>query len=48
MRQIDFPPTEKQVRWLAPALLFLSLACIAVVVWILLSDTSGPFIGPWG
>jgi hypothetical protein len=47
-RQIDFPPLQKEVSWLAPFMIILSLACIVVVVVILLSDLDGPFIGPWG
>jgi hypothetical protein len=47
-RQIDFPPLQKEVGWLAPFMLILSLVCIAVVVILLLADADGPFIGPWG
>jgi hypothetical protein len=47
-RQIDFPPLQKQVSWIAPAMLLISLLCVAVVVVILLTDAEGPFIGPWG
>ncbi len=47
-KQIDFPRPQKQVSWIAPFMLGLSLACIVVVVVILLSDLDGPFIGPWG
>ena len=47
-KQIDFPPLQKEVSWLAPFLLGLSVLCIVVVVIILLSDVDGPFIGPWG
>ena len=46
-KQIDFPPMQKEVSWLAPALLVASLVCIAIVVVILLADVDGPFIGPW-
>jgi hypothetical protein len=46
-KQIDFPPLQKEVSWLAPALLVTSLACIVIVVVLLLADTEGPFIGPW-
>jgi hypothetical protein len=46
-RQIDFPPLQKEVSWLAPAMLGLSLLCIVIVVVLLLTDTEGPFIGPW-
>jgi hypothetical protein len=46
-KQIDFPPLQKEVSWLAPAMLGLSLLCIVIVVVLLLTDTEGPFIGPW-
>jgi hypothetical protein len=46
-KQIDFPPMQKEVSWLAPALLGLSLLCLVLVVILLLADTEGPFIGPW-
>ena len=46
-KQIDFPPLQKEVSWLTPAMLVLSLLCIVVVVVLLLADTEGPFIGPW-
>ena len=47
-RQIDFPPLQKQVSWITPAMLGISLLCVVVVVIILLSDAEGAFIGPWG
>jgi hypothetical protein len=47
-KQIDFPPLQKQVSWVTPFMLILSLVCIAVVVILLLTDVEGPFIGPWG
>ncbi len=47
-KQIDFPPLQKEVSWLAPFMLILSLVCIVVVVIVLLADVDGPFIGPWG
>lgn len=47
-RQIDFPPMQKEVSWIAPALLGISILCVVVVVIILLTDAEGPFIGPWG
>jgi len=47
-KQVDFPPLEKEVRWVAPFMWGLSLLCIVIVVVILLSDLDGPFIGPWG
>jgi len=46
-KQIDFPPLQKEVSWVAPFMLVLSLACIVIVVIILLADVDGPFIGPW-
>jgi hypothetical protein len=46
-KQIDFPPLQKEVSWLTPAMLGLSLLCIVVVVILLLADVEGPFIGPW-
>jgi hypothetical protein len=47
-KQIDFPPIQKEVSWVAPFMIILSLVCIAVVVILLLTDVDGPFIGPWG
>jgi hypothetical protein len=47
-RQIDFPPQQKEVSWITPAMLGISLLCVVVVVIILLSDAEGAFIGPWG
>jgi hypothetical protein len=48
-KQIDFPPMQKQVSWITPFMLILSLACIVVVVIVLLADwPEAPFIGPWG
>jgi hypothetical protein len=46
-KQIEFPPLQTQVRWLTPALLLVSLVCVAVVIVILLAHPSGSFIGPW-
>ena len=46
-KQIDFPPQQKEVSWIAPAMLGLSVLCAIVVVVILLTDADGPFIGPW-
>jgi hypothetical protein len=46
-KQIDFPPLEKEVSWLAPVMIGVSLLCIVIVVVLLLADTEGPFIGPW-
>lgn len=47
-KQIDFPPLQKEDPRIAPFLLGLSIVCIVVVVVILLTDATGPFIGPWG
>ncbi len=47
-KQIEFPPEQTHVRWLAPALLIFSLLCTAIVIIVLLTDATGPFIGPWG
>jgi hypothetical protein len=47
-RQIDFPRMQKEVSWLTPFMLILSLVCIAVVIILLVTDVDGPFIGPWG
>jgi hypothetical protein len=47
-KQLDFPPMQKEVSWVTPFMLILSLVCIAVVVILLVTDVDGPFIGPWG
>jgi hypothetical protein len=47
-KQIDFPPLQKEVSWLAAFMIGLSLVCIVVVAILLLADVDGPFIGPWG
>jgi hypothetical protein len=47
-KQIDFPEMQKEVSWVTPFMLILSLVCIAVVVILLVTDVDGPFIGPWG
>jgi hypothetical protein len=46
-KQIDFAPLQKEVSWLAPVLLGVSLLCIVLVIVFLVTDTEGPFIGPW-
>jgi hypothetical protein len=46
-KQIEFPPEQSHVRWLTPAMLLLSLACIVIVIIVLLAHPSGEFIGPW-
>jgi hypothetical protein len=47
-KQIDFPPLQKEVRWLAPAMLGISVLCVVIVLVVLYLDLDGPFIGPWG
>ena len=47
-KQVDFPPLQKEVSWLAPFMIALSILCIIVVVVILNTDLEAPFIGPWG
>lgn len=46
-KQIEFPPEQRHVRWLTPAMLLLSIACIVAVIIIVLVHPSGAFIGPW-
>jgi hypothetical protein len=46
-KQIEFPSEQTHVRWLAPALLLFSIACIVAVIIIVLVHESGSFIGPW-
>jgi hypothetical protein len=46
-KQIDFPPKQKEVSWIAPVSLAVSIICIVIVVILLLADVDGPFIGPW-
>jgi hypothetical protein len=47
-KQIDFPPLQKEVSWLAPVMLGLSILCAIIVIVILETDLEAPFIGPWG
>jgi hypothetical protein len=47
-KQIDFPPNQKEVSWIAPVSLAISVVCIVIVVILLLAGVEGPFIGPWG
>ena len=47
-KQIDFEPLQKEVSWLAPFMIGLSLLCTAIVIIVLLTDAEGSFIGPWG
>jgi hypothetical protein len=46
-KQIEFPPEQTHVKWLTPAMLLLSLACIVIVIIVLLAHPSGEFIGPY-
>lgn len=46
-RQVEFPPNQKEVPWIAPFMLVLSVACIVLVI-ILVLTVDGSFIGPWG
>jgi hypothetical protein len=46
-KQIEFPPEQTHVRWLTPALLLFSVACVVAVVIIVLVHESGTWIGPW-
>ena len=47
-RQIEFAPEQTHHRLVTPVLWGVSLLCILIVVIIVLTDTNGPFIGPWG
>jgi hypothetical protein len=47
-KQIEFPPEQRPVKWLTPALWLLSIVCIVAVIIILLVHPHGAFIGPWG
>lgn len=47
-KQVEFPPEQTHVRWLAPVLLIFSIVCVVIVIIILETDVKGPFIGPWG
>ena len=46
-KQVEFPPQQTHVKWLAPVLLLASVVCIVAVIIILLVHESGSFIGPW-
>ena len=48
VKQIDFDPLQKEVSWLAPFMIGLSLVCAVIVIIVLLTDFDGAFIGPWG
>jgi hypothetical protein len=47
-KQIDFQPLQKEVSWVAPFMLGLSILCAVIVIIILMTDLDGAFIGPWG
>jgi hypothetical protein len=46
-KQIEFPEKQTHVKWVTPACLLLSIACIVAVIIIVLVHESGAFIGPW-
>ena len=46
-KQVEFPPEQSPVRWLTPACLLASVACIVIVLIILSAHPSGEFMGPW-
>ena len=47
-KQIDFPPLQKEDPRVAPFMLILSIACIAIVALILATDVfDGAWLGPW-
>jgi hypothetical protein len=46
-KQIDFPPHQKEVSWIAPVSLAVSIVFIVIVAIVLLAGVDGPFIGPW-
>lgn len=45
-KQVEFPPEQRHLSWVTPALLGFSVLCIVVVI-ILVLTVDGPFIGPW-
>ncbi len=47
-RQIEFPKEQSHHPLVTPVMIGLSLLCIVIVTIIVLTDTNGPFIGPWG
>jgi hypothetical protein len=47
-KQIDFPELQKEVPWITPFMLGVSVLFAVIVVIILLTDLDGAFIGPWG
>jgi hypothetical protein len=47
-RQTDFPRMQKEVAWIAPFMVGISIVFAVIVVIILLTDLKGEFIGPWG
>jgi len=47
-KQIDFPAMQKEDSRVAPFMLILSFACIAIVAIILATDVvEGAWLGPW-
>ena len=47
-KQIDFPTLQKENSRVAPFMLLLSFAFIAIVAIILATDVfDGPWLGPW-
>jgi hypothetical protein len=47
-KQVDFPRIQKEVAWITPFMLGVSILFTVIVVIILLTDLDGAFIGPWG
>ena len=47
-RQIEFPPQQTHHRLVTPVMIGISILCIVIVAIIVLTETNGPFIGPWG
>ena len=47
-RQVEFPPEQQHHPRLTPVLLGVSILFTIIVVVVLLTDASGPFLGPWG
>lgn len=45
-KQIEFPPEQTHVRWVAPVCWLVSIVCIVAVI-ILVYTVEGSFIGPW-
>jgi hypothetical protein len=47
-RQVEFRREQMHHPLVTPVLWGVSLLCIVIVTIIVLTDTNGPFIGPWG